>query len=122
MFSRIFKILRESISSVTNANQWEMITKDMLKQGITGYKPPDPKIRYESCPKYCEGQLVKIRYHPKWKHLHDEIGIILDVCHYDSTKVGSNEVYFYEVLVKEQKITIIERYLDGVICTEEKSD
>ena len=113
MFSRILKILKESISSVTNANQWETITKDMLQQGITGYRPTVRNQPVESCPKYSEGQLVKIRYHHQFKHLHQEVGIITEVCDFDPIQDGPT-MHFYEVLVGEQKITIIERYLDVV--------
>ena len=113
MFSRIFKILTESISSVTNVNQWEMITKDMLKQGITGYRPMVRDQPVESCPKYSEGQLVIIKYHQKFPHLHKEIGIILVVNDYDTFE-GMGPLHFYEVLVGDEKVTLIERYLDGV--------
>ena len=112
MFSKLFKILRESISSVTGANQWEMITKDLLKQEITGYRPMVQKQPVESCPKYSEGQLVLIRYHHQFKHLHHEVGIITEVCDFDPLGNGPT-MHFYEVLVGDQKITIIERYLDG---------
>ena len=113
MLSRIFKILTESISSVTNANQWEMITKDMLKQGITGYRPMVRDQPVESCPKFSEGQLVIIKYHQKFPHLHKEIGIILVVNDYDTFE-GMGPLHFYEVLVGDEKVTLIERYLDGV--------
>ena len=120
MFSRILKVLKESISSVTNANQWEMITKDMLQQGITGYRPTVRNQPVESCPKYCVGQLVKIRFHHQFKHLHQEVGIITEVCNYDPIHNGPT-MHFYEVLVGEQKITVIERYLDGAVEHEEES-
>ena len=120
MFSRILKVLRESISSVTNANQWETITKDMLRQGITGYRPTVRSQPVESCPRYSEGQLVKIRYHHQFKHLHQEVGIITEVCDFDPIHNGPT-MHFYEVLVGEQKITIIERYLDGAVEQEEES-
>ena len=67
----------------------------------------------ESCPKYSEGQLVKIKYHFNFKHLHQEVGIITEVCDFDPIQDGSS-MHFYEVLVGEQKITIVERYLDAV--------
>ena len=120
MFSKILKVLRESISSVTNANQWETITKDMLRQGITGYRPTVRSQPVESCPKYSEGQLVKIRYHHQFKHLHQEVGIITEVCDFDPIRDGPT-MHFYEVLVGEQKITIIERYRDGAVEQEEES-
>ena len=112
MFSRILQVLKESISSVTNANQWEMITKDILKQGISGYRPMVRNQPVESCPKYCEGQLVKIRYHHSYKHLHQEVGIVTAVCDFDPVQNGP-PLHFYEVLVNEQKIILVERYLDG---------
>ena len=108
MFSKIFKVLKESISSVTNANQWEMITKDMLKQGITGYRPMVRDQPVESCPKYSEGQLVIIKYHQKFPHLHKEIGIILVVNDYDTFE-GMGPLHFYEVLVGDEKVTLRER-------------
>ena len=112
MFSRILKVLKESISLVTSANQWEMITKDLLKQEITGYRPTVRNQPVESCPKYLEGQLVKIRYHHTYKHLHQEVGIVTDVCDFEPVHNGPS-MHFYEVLVNEEKIIIIERYLDG---------
>ena len=121
MFSKILKILKESISSVTNVTPWETITKDLLKQEITGYRPTVRNQPVESCPKYSEGQLVKIRYHHQFKHLHQEVGIITEVCDFDPIHNGP-VMHFYEVLVGEQKITIIERYLDGTVETEEESN
>ena len=120
MFSKIIKILKESISSVTNVNQWEMITKDMFKQEITGYGQMVRNQRVESSPKYSKGQLVSLRYHQRWPHLHKEIGIILTVDDYDTFE-GMGPIHFYEILVGNEKITIIERYVDGVINTEEES-
>ena len=120
MFSRILKVLRESISSVTNANQWEMITKDMLQQGITGYRQMDRKQPVESCPKYSENQLVTIKYHQKFPHLHKEVGIVLVVNDYDTFE-GMGPLHFYEVLVGDEKITMIERYLDGFVEEKEES-
>ena len=120
MFSRIFKILRESISSVTNANQWEMITKDLLKQEITGYRQTVRSQPVESCPKYSENQLVTVKYHHRFPHLHKEVGIILVVNDYDTLE-GMGAIHFYEVLVGDEKITVIERYLDEFIEEEEES-
>ena len=121
MFSRILKVLKESISSVTNANQWEMITKDMLQQGITGYPQMVRQQPVESSPRFSKGQLVSIRYHHRWPHLHKEIGIIVEVNDYGTTeKIGS--IHFYEILVGDEKIMMLERFLDGTICTEEESD
>ena len=31
-------------------------------------------------------------------------------------------MFFYEVLVGDEKITVIERYLDGAQCAEEESE
>ena len=120
MFSKIFKILKESISSVTNANQWETITRDMLKQGITGYKPMVRDQPVDTFPKYSKGQLVQIRFHQRWPHLHKEVGIIVEVHDYDSFN-KHQPVFFYEILVGEEKITLIERFLDGIVSTEEES-
>ena len=111
MFSRIFKILKESISSVTNANQWEMITKDLLKQEITGYRQMVRNQPSESCPRFCVNQLVTIKYHQKYPHLHKEVGIVLAVNDCDIMK-DMGPIHFYEVLVGEEKITLIERFLD----------
>lgn len=111
MFTRIFRILKESISSVTNANQWEMITKDLLKQEITGYRPTVRNQPVESCPKFSVNQLVTIRYNQKYPHLHKEVGIIVVVNDYDTLE-GMGSLHFYEVLVGDEKITILERYLD----------
>ena len=121
MFSRILKVLKESISSVTNANQWETITKDMLRQGITGYRPMVRQQPVESSPKFSKGQLVTMRYHQKWPHLHKEVGIIVQVNDYDTMETMGS-MYFYEVLIGDEKITVIERYLDGTECTEEESE
>ena len=118
MFSRILKVLRESISSVTNANQWEMITKDLLKQEITGYRPTVRSQPVESCPKYSENQLVVIKYHQKYPHLHKEVGIILVVNDFD-TQMGDASLHFYEVLVGDEKVTLLERYLDEFRCENE---
>ena len=111
MFSRILKVLRESISSVTNANQWKMITKDMLQQGITGYRPMVRSQPVESCPKFSVNQLVTIKYHHQYPHLHKEVGIILVVNDFD-TYEGMGPLHFYEILVGDEKVTLIERYLD----------
>ena len=120
MFSKILKILRESISSVTNVSLWETTTKDMFLQEISGYKQMVRHQPIESSPKYSKGQLVSIKFHARWPHLLKEIGIILDVNDYGSTeKIGS--IHFYEVLVGEEKVMMLERFLDGTICTEEES-
>lgn len=119
MFTKIYNILKESVLSITGASRWELITKDLLEETFQHHH----KHRLEpteSCPKYREGQLVRIRYHHQWKHLHQEVGIITEVCDYDPIHQGP-KIYFYEVLVGEQKITIIERFLDGNV-EEESSE
>ena len=113
MFSRILKVLKESISSATGANLWEMTTKDMLEQGITGYRQMAQSQPVESCPRFSEGQLVTIRYHRKFKHLHKEVGIILAIVDYDTFE-GMGPLHFYEILVGDEKITTIDRYLDEI--------
>ncbi len=118
MFSKIFKILKDSVSSVTRKNQWELITKDLIKQEITGYRPTVRNQPIEYSPRFVKGQLVAMRYHQNWPHLHKEIGIILEVCDYDTMeKMGT--MYFYEVLVGDEKITVLERYLDDTECSKE---
>ena len=47
------------------------------------------------------------------------MGIVTDICDYDPIYEGPI-VYFYEVLVNEQKITIVERYLDGNVEAKEE--
>ena len=110
MFSRLFKILIDSVTSVTKVNQWENISKDLLKSQITGYSEVIRTEPTHTAPKYKEGQLVAIKYHHKWPHLHKEVGIILQVTDYTHNQGLS--VNFYEVLVGEKKINLIERYLD----------
>lgn len=110
MFTRLFKILIDSVSSVTKVNQWENISKDLLKSQITGYNDLVRTEPTHSAPKYQEGQLVMIKYHWKWPHLHKEVGIVLQVTDYTHNQGLS--VNFYEVLVGDEKITLIERYLD----------
>ena len=112
MFSKIMKGLRKSILSVTGAGLWEMIAKDLSEQGITGYKHSALLTPSESCPKFSENQLVRIRYHHHWPHLHKEIGIITDVC--DVSHHNGLVMHFYEVLVGEEKITIVEKYIDEI--------
>ena len=119
MFSKILKVLRESISSVTNVNLWEMTTKDIFSQENSGYKQMAQGQLIESSPKFSKGQLVSIKYHHRWPHLHREIGIIVEVNDFDSSeRLGS--IYFYEVLVGDEHITMLERFLDGYIGTEEE--
>ena len=38
------------------------------------------------------------------------------------TMEAMGSMYFYEVLIGDEKITVIERYLDGTECTEEESE
>lgn len=52
-----------------------------------------------------------MKYHQKFPHLHKEIGIILVVHDYDTFE-GLGPLHFYEVLVGDEKVTLIERYLD----------
>ena len=120
MFSKIIKILRESISSVTNVNLWETTTKDFLTRKDTAYKLMAQGQLVESSPKFLKGQLVSIRYHHQWPHLHKEIGIIVEVNDYDTSE-GLGSIYFYEILVGDEHITMLERFLDGYIGTEEES-
>ena len=49
------------------------------------------------------------------------MGIITEVCDFDPIHNGPT-MHFYEVLVGDQKITMIERYLDGTVETEESSE
>jgi len=121
MFSRILKILKDSLSSVTNTNQWETIAKDLLKEDITGYRQKIRNQPVESSPRYSKGQLVTMKYHQRWPHLHKEVGIIVQVNDYDTVeRLGT--MYFYEVLIGDEKITVLERYLDGTVITEEESE
>jgi hypothetical protein len=46
---------------------------------------------------------------------------VVAVNDYGSTdKLGS--IHFYEILVGDEKVMMLERFLDGTICTEEESD
>lgn len=49
------------------------------------------------------------------------MGIITEVCDFDPIQNGPT-MHFYEVLVGDQKIIIIERYLDGSVATEESTE
>jgi len=111
MFTRLFKILIDSVSSVTKVNQWENISNDLVKSQMTGYSTLLRTEPTHNAPLYQEGQLVTIKYHHKWPHLHKEVGIVLHVA--DFTHNQGIAVNFYEVLVGEQKLTLIERYLDA---------
>lgn len=119
MFSKIYKILKESITAVTRVNQWEIITKDLFKQKMPNYQHLDYEGYTESCPKFSKGQLVVVKYHSRWKHLHKEVGIVLKVHNYEGKK-GSLDVHFYDLLVGDEKITLIERFLDEFINEEEE--
>jgi hypothetical protein len=112
MFSKIIKGLKKSILSATGVGLWATIARDLSEQAITGYKHSALLTPSESCPKFSENQLVRIRYHHHWQQLHKEIGIITDVC--DTSHINGPVIYFYEVLVGEEKITIVEKYIDEV--------
>ena len=112
MFSKIMKNLKKSILSVTGAGLWGTFARDLSKQVITGYRVLDQRIPYQYYPRFSENQLIRIKYHSYWAHLHKEIGIVIRVASVPHT--NSATLYFYEVLVGEQKITIVESYLDEV--------
>ena len=59
---------------------------------------------------------MSIKYHHKWPHLHKEAGIILEVNGY-GTSENIGTVHFYEVLVGDEKVVLLERFLDGDIST-----
>lgn len=120
MFSKIFKILKKSISLVTNENLWETTIKNISPDQKLEYKEMIRGQVVESSPKFLKGQLVSIKYHHRWPHLHREIGIIVEVNDYDTSE-GMGFIYFYEVLVGDEHITMLERFLDGYICAEEES-
>tara|TARA_Y100000992_G_C21214717_1_gene467276 strand:+ start:592 stop:942 length:351 start_codon:yes stop_codon:yes gene_type:complete len=112
MILKLLKALKDSISSVSGVTIWEDVAKDLVKQQITRYPH---KVRNQptiECPKFVLGQLVRIRYNHHWRRLHHEVGIITEVCNYDPIDNGP-AMHFYEVVVGGEKITIIERYLDG---------
>lgn len=118
MILKLLKALKDSISSVSGVTIWEEVAKDLVKEEITRYPH---KVRNQptiECPKFSEGQLVRIRYNHHFKRHHLEVGIITEVCNYDPIKDGPS-MHFYEVVVGGEKITIIERYLDGNVETEE---
>ena len=117
MILRLLKALKDSISSVSGVTIWEDVAKDLVNQEITGYRP---KVRNQptiECPKFSVGQLVRIRYHHHFKRLHHEVGIVTEVCDFDPIGRGPS-MHFYDVLVGDEKITIIERYLDGNVGEE----
>lgn len=112
MILKLLKVLKDSISSVSGVTIWQDVAKDLVNQEITGYPH---KVRNQptiECPKFFEGQLVRIRYNHHFKRHHLEVGIITEVCNYDPISDGPT-MHFYEVVVGGEKITIIERYLDG---------
>lgn len=112
MFGKILKTLKDSIRSVSGKSSWDEIAKDLLKEEITGYRPKVRNEPVETAPIYKQGQLVKIRFHQHFMHLHQEIGIITEVVPCDSP-YDSGSLHFYEVLVGDQKITILERFICG---------
>ena len=120
MILKLLKVLKDSINSVSGITQWDHIAKDLVEKEITGYRP---KVRNQPttvCPKFSVGQLVRIRFHHHFKRHHQEVGIVTEVCEYDPIHNGP-QMHFYEVLVGDEKITIIERYLDGTVENEEES-
>ena len=112
MIFKLLKALKDSIRSVSGVTIWEEVARDLVNQEITGYHAKVRNQPTTKCPKFAVGQLVRIRYHHHFKRLHLEVGIITEVCDYDLIDKGP-PMYFYEVLVGDEKITIIERYLDG---------
>jgi len=120
MFSKILKILKESILSVSKGNQWEATIKDLFLQDNLQYKAIIHQQPIESSPTYIKGQLVSIKYHPKYQRHHKEIGIIVAVNDFDTFE-GMGSLHFYEILVGNEKITLLERYLDGYISDEDES-
>lgn len=88
------------------------VAKDLVNQEITGYRPKPTPVELEDPPLFSEGQLVKIRYHHQYKIHHGEVGIITEVCNFEKIHNGPT-MHFYEVLVGDEKILIVERYLDS---------
>jgi hypothetical protein len=116
----MLKILKESIVSATNTNSWEMTIKDLfLKENSPHHRIVCPQPTVAS-PIYIKGQLVSIKYHPKYQRHHKEIGIIVAINDYDTFE-GMGSLHFYEILVGNEKITLLERYLDGYISDEDES-
>jgi len=113
MILKLLKALKESISSVSGVTLWEDVAKDLVEKEIAGYRHTIRNQPTMACSKFTEGQLVKIRYHHHFKRHHQEIGIVTEVCEYDPLHSGP-QMHFYEVLVGDEKITIVERYLDEV--------
>lgn len=120
MLRKLLKSLAESINSLTVGIPMDKLARDLTKQEITGYSN---MIRTEDpidAPKFCVGQLVRIRFHHHYQRHHQEVGIVTEVCDYDPIHSGPR-ISFYEVLVGDEKILLVERYLDGNVETEEES-
>lgn len=120
MIRKLLKSLAESINSLTVGIPMDKLAKDLAKQEITGYSNMNLLEDHPDTPLFSVGQLVRIRFHHHFQRHHLEVGIITEVCDYDPINNGPR-MNFYEVLVGDEKITIIERYLDGNVETEEKS-
>ena len=120
MIRKLLKSLAESINSLAVGIPMDKLAKDLVKQEITGYSN---MIRTEDSidlPKFSVGQLVRIRFHHHYQRHHQEVGIVTEVCDYDSMHNGPR-MNFYEVLVGDEKILLVERYLDGNVEIEEES-
>ena len=120
MLRKILKVLADSITSVTGGVDMNQVAKDIMKQEIGGYPNVVRNEPTRDCPMFTVGQLVKIKFHHQFKRHHQEVGIITEVCDFDPIQNGPT-MNFYEVLVGDEKITIIERYLDGNVEIEEES-
>jgi hypothetical protein len=109
MLKKILNVLKDSIGSVTGVTQWDLVAKDINREKLSGYAhhPTDP------VPKYKEGQLVRIKFHHHFQRHHNEIGIILEVSK-EFTRHSGPILHFYDILVGDEKITLVERYLDEV--------
>ena len=111
MFSKLIRSLKQSLSSVISRSFIDQFAIDLNDKDISGYSVN--KIFTYNPPIYEMGQLVIVKYHRNYPHLHQEVGIITDVCDGVHAHNGSSN-HFYEVLVGTQKIIVIERYLDNV--------
>ena len=120
MIRKLLKTLADSINSLSVGIPMDKLAKDLTKQEITGYSNMIRTEDHLESPMYSVGQLVRIRYHHHFQRHHQEVGIVTEVCDYDPINNGPR-MNFYEVLVGDEKITIIERYLDGNVETEEES-
>lgn len=112
MFQRILKVLKNSVSSLSRNPNMTEITKDLVNQELTGYRSKVAMPRIEDPPLFQVGELVKIRFHYQYKKHHGEVGIITEVCDFEKIHNGPT-MHFYEVLVGDEKILIVERYLDS---------